>query len=397
MYLLLHILTALLFLYLLATIPYLFILACAGRFGKLKTWSTAVPGARIAILIPSYKEDNIIVTTAAQALAHNYPPDKFLVTVIADQLQPETIRRLKALPVNVVEVQWEKSMKAKSLNAALTALSPGNFDLALILDADNIMSPGCLEKINHAWQSGWKAIQCHRTAKNKNNAVAILDALSEEINNTIFRRGQRVLGLSCALIGSGMAFEFQLLKDIFSTPGIQDNPGEDKEVELQLIKRGVIVQYLADADVYDEKVQRPEVFQRQRTRWLATQLEGLRPLLSKEMRTGFKKGIYRHKIFEWLLLPRLLLMALFAFLVALSILDATTGLQLLFPAWPWWISLAITYGLALLVAIPAAFYNRNTLLALLKIPALMLSMIKALLGVRKNKTGFIHTPKEFSN
>jgi len=397
MYIALYILTSLLFLYLLATIPYLFILACAGRFGKLKTWFETTPKARIAIIIPSYKEDNIIVDTATQAFTHNYPDDKFLVTVIADQLQPATIQRLKAIPVNVVEVSWEKSMKAKSLDAAFTRLAPQGFDLALILDADNIMSPGCLEKINHAYQNGWKAIQCHRTAKNKNNAVAILDALSEEINNTIFRRGQRVLGLSCALIGSGMAFEFNLIRDIFAAPGIQDNPGEDKEVELQLIRQNIKVEFLDDAWVYDEKVQRKEVFERQRTRWLGTQLQGVRPLLSKDMRGSFTKGIYRHKLFEWFLLPRILLMALLAFLTAVAIVDACTGLRLLYPSWFWWIGMTALYGLTLLIAIPATYYNAATLKALLKIPALVISMFKALLGVRKNRSGFIHTPKEFSN
>jgi hypothetical protein len=55
------------------------------------------------------------------------------------------------------------------------------------------------------------------------------------------------------------------------------------------------------------------------------------------------------------------------------------------------------YVLTLLAAIPTTFYNRQTVKAFLKIPVLMLAMVKALLGVKKNKSGFIHTPKEFSN
>ncbi|HZE84779.1 MAG TPA: glycosyltransferase family 2 protein, partial [Puia sp.] len=220
-----HILTILLFIYLLSTLSYLFILALAGRFGKMRKYGTHPEKALIAVVIPSYKEDKIIVDTAMQALRHDYPPERFTVTVIADRLQPETVIRLKALPINLVVPSWEKSMKAKSLNAAFQQLPSDHYDLALILDADNIMSPGCLEKVNHAFHSGWKVIQCHRTAKNKNNSVAILDALSEEMNNTIFRRGQRALGLSCALIGSGMAFQFDLLKEIFASPAIQDSPG----------------------------------------------------------------------------------------------------------------------------------------------------------------------------
>jgi cellulose synthase/poly-beta-1,6-N-acetylglucosamine synthase-like glycosyltransferase len=389
-----HVLTLLLFAYLVLTIPYLFVLALSGRFGRLIKWSQHPVKSKIAVIIPSYKDDSVIVDTALQALRQDYP--NFKVTIIADQLQPHTIAQLKSMPLDVLEVQWEKSMKAKSLNAALSRCPPGEFDVALVLDADNLMSTGCLEKVNHAYQTGWKAIQCHRTAKNKNNAVAILDAVSEEINNTIFRRGQRVLGLSCSLIGSGMAFEFELLKNIFALPSIQNNPGEDKEVEIQLIKRGILIEYLEDAYVYDEKVQRKEVFEKQRTRWLATQFENLKHLLNKDNRPSVMNGIYLHKIFDYLLLPRLLLMALFTLLMFLCILDTSTGLHILAPSWPWWTTLALVYASAMLIATPSSFYNAATLKALLKIPVLLFSMLKALFGMKKNKSGFIHTPKEFS-
>jgi cellulose synthase/poly-beta-1,6-N-acetylglucosamine synthase-like glycosyltransferase len=387
----------LLFVYLLATLSYLFVLAVAGRFGRLSRYSTALQKSRIAVIIPSYKEDNVILHTASQALKQQYPRANYTVTVIADQLQPETILQLKEIPVGVIEVKWEKSMKAKSLDAAFQQLAADGYDLAFILDADNIMSPDCLEKVNHAWQDGWEVIQCHRTAKNKNNAVAILDAMSEEMNNTIFRRGQRVLGRSCALIGSGMAFRFGLIKDIFSSPEIQDNPGEDKVVELQLFSKGIRVEYLEDAYVYDEKVQRKEVFEKQRTRWLGTQIINLRPLLTKKMRQDAVGRIDYLKVLEWLLLPRLLLLALFGLLLLLSAVDIFTGLHLLLPSWPYWAGLMAMYGLTLLLAIPTSFYNRKTVMAFLKIPALMLAMLKALMGAKKNKSVFIHTPKEFSN
>ncbi|HEY4207729.1 MAG TPA: glycosyltransferase [Puia sp.] len=393
----LHILTILLFSYLLTTLSYLFILSMAGRFGRLRKYGASQQKARIAVIIPSFKEDNIIINTATQALVQNYPSPNYTVTVIADKLQPETIQRLRAIPVGVIEVQWEKGMKSKSLNVAFQQLAGDGYDLAFILDADNIMSPDVLEKVNHAWQSGWEVIQCHRTAKNKNNSVAILDAMSEEMNNTIFRRGQRALGLSCALIGSGMAFRYTLIQDIFSSPDIQDNPGEDKVVEMQLIRKGIRVEYLEDAYVYDEKVQRKEVFEKQRTRWLGTQIDNLRPLLTKKMRENAIARIYYLKVLEWLLLPRLLLLALFGLLLVLSGIDIFVRTQLLTPSWPWWIGLMGLYVLTLLAAIPTTFYNRQTVKAFLKIPVLMLAMVKALLGVKKNKSGFIHTPKEFSN
>jgi cellulose synthase/poly-beta-1,6-N-acetylglucosamine synthase-like glycosyltransferase len=391
-----HLLTLLLFIYLLPVLLYLFALATAGRIGKLRPYTSHPDKARIALLIPSYKDDSVIVETAKQALTQNYPGHQYSVTVIADQLQPATILQLKELPINLIVVNLEKSMKARSLNTAFKQLSTSQHDLAMILDADNLMSPDTLEKVNHAWHSGWKAIQCHRTAKNQNNSLAVLDALSEEVNNTIYRKGQRVWGLSCALIGSGMAFDFRLIADIFALPQIQDNAGEDREIDTQLVKQLISVEYIEDAFVFDEKVQRKEVYEKQRTRWLGTQIDHLKSFLSPEMRPVRTRRLYLHKLFQCIFLPRLLLMVVFLLVLALSAMDLAFGWQTLFPAWPWWLGLIALYGCTLLIAIPASFYNRRTVVALLKVPVLTFAMLKALLGIKKHKTGFLHTPKEFT-
>lgn len=115
------------------------------------------------------------------------------------------------------------------------------------------------------------------------------------------------------------------------------------------------------------------------------------------MRQNAIGRIYYLKVLEWLLLPRLLLLALFGLLLLLSGVDIFFDLGLLMPSWPWWTGLMALYVLTLLVAIPGSFYNGQTVKAFLKIPVLMLAMLKALMGVKKNKSGFIHTPKEFSN
>lgn len=384
------------FIYAGLSVIYLFLFALAGRFGKLKKYFVSEQKAMIAVLIPSYKDDSVILDTAVQALQQSYPSGKYTVTVIADGLQPETIQQLKTLPIQVVEVSFEVSMKAKSLNAAFNQLPSGFYDIAMILDSDNIMNQDCLEKVNHAFQQDWEVIQCHRTAKNKNTAVAILDALSEEVNNTIFRRGHRVAGFSCTLIGSGMAFKYELLKNIFALPEIQNNPGEDREVDIQLIKKNIVVEYIDDAYVFDEKVQRKEVFEKQRTRWLGTQVEQAGRFFQKDLLSRFWTKTYLNKCFQNFLLPRLLFVLLFFFILVICAVDAITGYALILPSWYWWVILFFLYLVTMLLAIPASFYNRETVKAVLQIPALIISMLRALLKIGQNKKGFLHTPKEFS-
>ncbi|MES1226468.1 MAG: glycosyltransferase family 2 protein, partial [Bacteroidota bacterium] len=294
-----------LFVYLAVSIAYLLIIAVAGRFGKLKAYSISNNKKRIAVIIPSYKEDAVIVDTARSAAQHNYPKDHFTVIVVADKLQAETIKQLQQIPVLVLEA--DLNMKSRSVHAALHHLDEKSFDIAMILDADNIMGADCLEKINDAFNHACEAVQCHRTAKNQQTSVALLDAISEEININLFRRGPAVIGISAAPIGSGMAFTFQLLNQIFSIEHILTNPGEDREIDMQLMKHKIFMHFIDNAYVYDEKVSSAGVFEKQRVRWLEAQINHVRRFFDDDMKDAPKTGVYYAKFFQNLLLPRLLL------------------------------------------------------------------------------------------
>ena len=380
------------FLYIAASTVYLLVIAVAGKFIKGKRYGIHPVKKRIAVLIPSYREDNIIIDTARKAFSHDYDRERFEVIVVADQLQPQTVQKLKQV-VRVIEVKFERSMKSRSIHAALEILSKEDFEILVILDADNIMGQGCLEKINDAFHRGCMAVQCHRTAKNKETAVALLDAISEEININLFRRGPAVLGLSAAPIGSGMAFNITLVNEIFSLPHILNNPGEDREIDMQLLKKRVDMEFINDAYVYDEKVSSSKVFEKQRTRWLEAQVNHLRRFFHGDMRDTPLTAPYINKFIQTILLPRLLFLVVFAIIFTFLVIELLFDIGLLFPHSLFWWSCMILYFFTLFISIPKQFYNGNTLRAIAHIPVLMFSMIRALLKMKKNRSEFLHTPK----
>lgn len=384
-----------LFIYLAISIVWLLVLALAGRFGTLRRYTINATKKRIAVIIPSYKEDAIIVDTALQASLHNYPKDKFTVLVVADKLQPETVAQLRSIPVQVLEA--DMNMKSRSVNAALHYLDENDFDIAVILDADNIMGAGCLEKINDAFVQGCEAIQCHRTAKNQDTSVALLDAISEEININLFRRGTAVIGASVAPVGSGMAFSFSLLKQIFSVEHILSNPGEDREIDMQLMKQKVFMHFIDDAWVFDEKVANAGVFEKQRVRWLEAQVNHIRRFNDADMRDAPRTAIYRIKYFQNFLLPRLLFIMLLGLLFAIILTQWIFNFNILLPAAAWWLGLMVVYATALAASVPRRFYSLATLKAVIQVPVLMLSMLKALLKIKSERREFIHTPKTYKS
>ncbi|MEO5591868.1 MAG: glycosyltransferase family 2 protein [Chitinophagaceae bacterium] len=383
----------LLFIYLAISIIYLLVIAIAGRFGKLPAYHLSVFKKRIAVIIPSYKEDAVIIDTACKAAAHNYPADKYQVIVVADKLQPETIVRLRQIPVTVLEA--DVSMKSRSVHAALHFLDADNFDIAMILDADNVMDENCLEKINDAFHHGCIAVQCHRTAKNQQTSVALLDAISEEININLFRRGPAVLGISAAPIGSGMAFTFNLLKQIFSVEHILTNPGEDREIDMQLMKHKIFMHFIDDAYVFDEKVSNPAVFEKQRVRWLEAQLNHLKRFFDAEMKDSPKTLTYFVKFFQNLLLPRLLLIMVLGLIFILLAFQWLFSFNIVMPPSIYWFSMIMTYALVLILSVPRRFYAFNTLKAIIQVPVLMIAMLRAILKMKSGRKEFLHTPKVF--
>jgi cellulose synthase/poly-beta-1,6-N-acetylglucosamine synthase-like glycosyltransferase len=371
---------------------YLFIVAIAGKIFRPARYISHPEKKSFALLIPSYKEDDIIVNTVMKAVQHNYLKDRFSVYVIADQLRKETVECLKAI-VHVIEVDFSHSMKSRSLNAGLNYIKDKHYDIVMILDADNVMADNCLEKVNDAFHKGCLAVQCHRTAKNLNTPVALLDAISEEININLFRRGPSVLGLSAAPTGSGMAFQFALVRDIFEIKEILDNPAEDREIDFQLMNHNIKMEFIDDAYVYDEKVASSKIFEKQRLRWLEAQLNHLLRLFQPDMKKAPKTILYYNKLLQNLLLPRLLFLILFGCISIILICGQIFAINFLFlPASVWLICLAL-YSLTLLISIPIKFYSLKTLAALFHIPSLMLSMLRALFKVRKHRKEFLHTPK----
>ncbi len=338
---------------------------------------------RFAILIPAYREDAVIHECVHSCLELDYPADCFDTIVISDHMQPETNASLAALPIRLVEVHFEKSTKSKALNAAMATIG-NDYDIALVLDADNVVPYDYLSDINDLFANpGVEIVQTHRIAKNMNNDMALLDAISEEINNTIFRLGHAKLGLSAALIGSGMAFRYDLFRDTMLN--IKAVGGFDRELELTLLYQGKRFHYLPDTFVFDEKIQNTQDFSRQRRRWLSAQWHYCR-IFAKYLGKALaaRNWDFCDKLFQQLSIPRLLLLGFtFFFAVLCTCYNWIWGMK-------WWALFALLV-IALLVAIPKRFCTSRLAVALQSLTYTFLLMAANIFKLRGANKSFIHT------
>jgi cellulose synthase/poly-beta-1,6-N-acetylglucosamine synthase-like glycosyltransferase len=369
-------------------VSYSFIFSFAGLFYRVPVFQTSTRSnpKRIAVLIPSYKEDSVIVRVARQALQQSYPKSYYDVVVIADSLQKATLQELRTLDIIVHEVHFEKSTKVKSLQSVLNAHT--GYDVAVILDADNVMEADFLENINKGFHHGWKAIQGQRVAKNENTSFAILDGLSEAISNHINRAGSISLGLSSPIIGSGMAFDFSLLKEIMNS--IDSVGGFDKELQIKILQRGERILYLKNAIVFDEKVDNPEVFKNQRKRWMSSHYIYAKKFFLLGLTSLFqaKFSLFNIAFLISIQLPRVMNLGLLFVLSAVSFFISS---YTFLPSLCWPILLTI-YSLSFALAVPISFYNRKSILALLQAPKAFFTVLLLHFKLKGADKKFIHTP-----
>lgn len=373
-----------LFICFLINIVYLLFFAVASLFkGKQQHNASSGIYKRIAILIPAYKEDKVIMECVDSCMQQEYPSDKYDVVVISDRMEEQTNNKLSALPVKLVEVFFKNSTKAKALNYAMEQIGDA-YDIAVVLDADNIIYPDFLQKINNVFSdSKVQIVQAHRMAKNLNTNLSVLDAASEEINNSIFRLGHANVGLSAALIGSGMAFGYALFKNIMLT--IDAVGGFDRALELSLIKEGKRIYYLPEVDVLDEKVQNHANFSNQRRRWLSAQIHYLGRFIG-DVPSALLKGNWDFcdKVFQQMSIPRILLLGM-TFVISLFLSFVAGGVAI-----KWWI-LFVVLIVALLLAIPSSLFSKQLVVALFELPYSFLLMLRNLFRLKGANKKFIHT------
>lgn len=369
-------------------LAYMAIFGLAGLFYPKEQFPTIAPKIKFAIFIPAYKGDEVILNTARETLKQDYPKDKFDVIVIADSLQEQTLKELGEMPLKVVEVAFENSTKGKSLNAAIKAVEGTHYEYAIILDIDNIVEDGFLEKMNSALQGKQLVLQAHRLAKNEDTKFSILDGVSEEINNHIFRKGHKVLGLSAALIGSGKALEYNFFVEIMSQ--ITAVGGFDKQMEVLIISRKVRIDYAHDILVYDEKVQKPEVFQNQRKRWMSAQLTFMKQYAFKGIMKAITTGNLDlfDKSIQLVLLPRLINLGLNMFFCLSWFINPAIGMYAVY--------LLLLQMVFLIICTPQKYYNAQTLQALMSLPQGFVLMFLNIFKLKGANKKFIHTPHSVS-
>lgn len=305
LWLILYIFDWMLFVIIAGTVLYMGIFAVAALFHNKPNIPKAKKMNRFVILIPAYMQDQVIEQTVLSVLSQAYPQRMFDVTVISDHQDEITNMKLAQYPITLLTPDFEESTKAKSLQYAILNLPEFKiYDAVVVLDGDNIIDQYFLDQVNDAYEiAATRAIQTHRISKNRDTTAARIDAIFEEINNAIFRRGHISFGLSAALAGSGTVFDFNWFKTNVMRA---KTAGEDKELEALLMRQDIFVDYFDDIYVYGEKKRTTSTLNEQRNRWATQQFSNLLKNIRYLPGAIFRKQYnLADKLIQWMLVPKI--------------------------------------------------------------------------------------------
>ena len=368
-----------LFVFVTLTVAYMLFFSLVSLISKNHNVPKAKNQNRFIILIPSYKNDQVIIQTVASILSQNYPQRMFDVVVISDHQSEITNMRLAQYTITLLTPDFEKSSKTKSLQYAILNLPEFKiYDVAIILNADDLVEPEFLDQMNDAYEAaGTKAIVAHKLPRNRDTSSARLSTIFDEINNNIFRRAHINVGLSSALMGSGVAYEFNWFKKHIMKVRTAT---EDKELEAMLMHQRYYVDYFDNIYLYNVKKREVADFNKQRGRWITDQIRSLAKNIRFLPVAIFRKQYdWVDKIIQWMLLPRSIMSAIiFVMSLTLPFIYLTIAIK-------WWVVTGI-WGFSLAIATPNELVDKNWDKDFITLPLVTLKIIsKKIIGHFKKK------------
>lgn len=379
-WLIIYIIDIAMFLHAAITVAYMAVFAIAAAFHKRSIVPHARKQNRFIIIIPALSADRTVRATVHSVLSQVYPQRMFDVVVVSDMQDEMTNFHLAQMPITLLNPQQHNTTKIAAIQYAIKNMPAFKlYDAVILLDADTIVDSDFLEHVNDAYvNAGTKVIQLHCAPQNRNTDAARLDAIFEEINNNIFRLGHICLGYSSALASSGSVYDYEWLRNTILKMKPASN---EKDLEMEVLKQNIYVDYFDDIKIYDEKASNTGSLNRQRGHYVSSQffalLKNLRYLPKALLR---RQHDIIDKLLQWWIIPRTPVVSL---ITLMSILMAVVYMSL---AVKWWILGAVIL-FVFAIATPDYLVDKNFDRSFRRAPIIMLYSLLSVINPFKPREG----------
>ena len=225
---------------------------------------------RYAVLIAARNEENVIFGLLDSLRAQTYDMSLVTVFVAADNCTDSTAAIARAHGAVVYErfnqLNVGKGYALDFLLQHIGADYPAGFDGYFVFDADNILAPDYIERMNEMFSNGHEIVTSYRNSKNFGGNWISAGYALWFLRESRYLNGARTrLGSSAAVGGTGFLFSQRILNESHGWRFYLLT--EDIEFSVYHILRGEKIAICESAVLYDEQ---PTDFRqscRQRLRW----------------------------------------------------------------------------------------------------------------------------------
>ena len=246
------------------------VFALIGMFARKTFPRTDVLG-RYGIIVSARNEESVIGALLDSIRACRYPADKVTVFVIAHNCSDRTaaIARSKGAVVCEYNNPEERTVGyayRRLFDFIRTGYDLDTYDGFLIMNADNLVTPDYLLRMNDAFQANGRTavVTSFRNTKNfGDNYMSALYGIFFIACCRLEARGRTLLGCSTRVSGTGYLFPASLVKNGWPYVTLT----EDWEFSADRIAQGTRIVYCDEAEFYDEQPTTIPVMLRQRLRW----------------------------------------------------------------------------------------------------------------------------------
>ena len=237
---------------------------------KSKPLASPSKAHRYAVLIAARNEENVISGLLDSLRAQTYDMSLVTVFVAADNCTDSTAAIARSHGAAVYErfnqLNVGKGYALDFLLQHIGADYPAGFDGYFVFDADNILAPDYIERMNEMFSNGHEIITSYRNSKNFGGNWISAGYALWFLRESRYLNGARTrLGSSAAVGGTGFLFSQRILNESHGWRFYLLT--EDIEFSVYHILRGEKIAICESAVLYDEQ---PTDFRqscRQRLRW----------------------------------------------------------------------------------------------------------------------------------